>query len=61
VNYPQRLRELAAELGVQAMPLLEEWDERAAIREHVAGLTRADAERLAFEDVERRWRKRSRR
>lgn len=57
----QRLRDLAAELGVDALPLIEEYDERAGLREHLGGLTRGEAERLAFEDVERRWRRRERR
>lgn len=56
-----RIQALALELGVPALPLIEEYDERAGLREHLGGLTRGEAERLAFEDVERRWRRRERR
>ena len=43
--------ELAKTLGVDAEVLLEQWAERAAIREVDAGFSREEAERLALEDV----------
>jgi len=43
--------ELARTLGVDADLLVEQWAERAAIREFEGGQTRADAERDALDDV----------
>lgn len=43
--------ELAKALGVDADALVEQWTERAAIREFEGGQSRADAERDALEDV----------
>ena len=43
--------ELARTLGVDANELVEQWTERAAIREFEGGQSRADAERDALEDV----------
>jgi hypothetical protein len=33
--------------------LFELWSERAAVREHLGGMARADAEQAAFEDLQR--------
>jgi hypothetical protein len=49
----QIMRELAARHGIPAEVLIEEWNERAAIREYLAGFTRAGAELWAIGDVER--------
>jgi hypothetical protein len=43
--------ELARTLGVDADALVEQWSERAAIREVDGGQPRADAERDALDDV----------
>jgi len=43
--------ELARTLGVDAEALVEQWAERAAIREFEGGQARADAERDALDDV----------
>ena len=47
----QACRVLARTLGVDADALVEEWAERAAIREFEGGQARADAERDALDDV----------
>jgi len=44
-------RELARTLGVDAEALVEQWAERAAIREFEGGQARAEAERDALDDV----------
>lgn len=49
--------ELARTLGVDADALVEQWAERAAIREFEGGQSRADAERDALEDVRAAHRK----
>ncbi len=49
--------ELARTLGVDAEALVEEWTERAAIREFEGGQSRADAERDALDDVRQRQRR----
>ena len=43
--------DLARTLGVDPEALVEEWTERAAIREFEGGQSRADAERDALDDV----------
>jgi hypothetical protein len=43
--------ELARTLGVDVDTFVEQWQERAAIREFEGGLSRADAERAALEDL----------
>jgi len=43
--------ELARTLGIDAEALVEQWAERAAIREFEGGQSRADAERAALDDV----------
>jgi hypothetical protein len=47
-----RLAPLARELGRSVDDVSELWSERAAIREHDGGMSRGDAERAAFDDVE---------
>lgn len=47
----QACLELARDLGVDADALVEQWAERAAIREFEGGQARADAERDALDDV----------
>lgn len=47
-----RLEQLAELHDVSPLRLLEFWIERASIREHLGGCTRAEAERLALQDVE---------
>ena len=49
--------ELARTLGVAEDVLVEQWAERAAIREFEGGQSRADAERDALEDVRVAFRK----
>lgn len=53
-EWHQRLRELADDHDVNAGDVLDEWDERAAVRQYDAGCDRATAERLAFVDVKER-------
>ncbi len=45
------LRERMAACKVELVALVEQFEERAAIREFDGGLTRAEAERLALQDV----------
>ena len=47
-----QLTALAARFNRKPAEVYEYWSERAAIREHDAGYPRAEAERLAVEDVE---------
>lgn len=42
---------LAKRLGLDHVELIEEWDERAAVREYDGEMSRHEAERLAAEDV----------
>jgi hypothetical protein len=42
---------IALEFGVDAYELLEDWEERAAIREYQGGQSRQEAERQAVGDV----------
>lgn len=42
---------IALELRVDAYELLADWEERAAIREYLGGMSRVEAERHALEDV----------
>lgn len=44
--------ELAARHGLAADPLLEDWEEHAAIRQYLAGFMRQAAEHAAIGDVE---------
>jgi hypothetical protein len=48
-----RLESLAALHNRNPLHLLEWFEERAAIMQHDAGLPRAEAERLAIEDIEK--------
>jgi hypothetical protein len=50
------IRELAARHGLDGDELVEVWEERAAIREYLAGFTRRSAELWAIGDVERIYR-----
>lgn len=43
---------LARRLGVHRDRVIEEWHERAAIRQHLGGHAIADAERLGLTDAE---------
>jgi hypothetical protein len=45
--------ELAARHRLDVDALLEDWEERAAIREYLGGMSRASAELWAIGDVER--------
>ncbi len=47
------MRALARELGCAVDPLLDAWNERAAIREYDGGQPRAAAEHDALEDLRR--------
>lgn len=49
--YPYELEDLARRYGVPPLHALEWFLERAAIREYDGGFDRAEAERLAMEDV----------
>ena len=49
--------ELARTLGVDADALIEQWTERAAIREFEGNQPRAEAERDALDDVRLLYRK----
>lgn len=48
--------ELADETGADVTAIIEEFDHRAAVREYLGETTRAEAERLAWGDVEQRFR-----
>lgn len=50
-----RSAELAELVGADVNAVIDEFDERASVREYLGGVTRADAERLAFEDVRERF------
>jgi hypothetical protein len=57
-EYHRRARELAGAAGVKLEDVIDEWDEQAALREYAGCPTRSEAERLAFADVEDRYRRR---
>lgn len=48
--YPYELEDLARETGVSPLVVLEEFLERAAIREYEGGMLRSAAEAAAYED-----------
>lgn len=48
---PERLALLAKRSGRSIDDVTELWNERAAIREYIAGKSRKEAERLALDDV----------
>lgn len=50
-EHHQAIREIADESGRDVVDLLDLWDERAATRQYDGNLSRADAERLAVDDV----------
>ncbi len=49
------LRALSNQKGIAYAEVVELWMERAAIREFDGGMTRADAERAALDDVKARY------
>jgi hypothetical protein len=51
VRHDRALERIASESGRSPLDVLELFLERAAIREYDGGLSRAEAERLAVEDV----------
>lgn len=50
----RRCRALADDLDLDVCDVLDEWNERAAVREYLGEASREDANRLAFADVEER-------
>ena len=56
-NYHERLSEFARERDVPAFAVILEWEERAAVREYLGGVTRDEAEALAFNDTRERFAK----
>jgi hypothetical protein len=46
------LRQIARMSGRTLSEVTEDWNERASIREYLGGYPRAEAERLAIQDVE---------
>jgi hypothetical protein len=50
-DHADALEHLAAQHNISPLTLVEWHLERAAIREYEAGLNRAEAERLAVEDI----------
>lgn len=54
-RYHEQLGELARTADVPVDVVVEEWGERAAVREYLGGVTRDEAERLAFDDVLERF------
>lgn len=53
-QWERAVRKLAADAGVNADVLVEEWDERAALRTWCGGMSLDDANHAAFEDVKSR-------
>lgn len=56
-HYHRACRALADETGAAVDEVIEEWTERAGVRLYCGGLERADADRLAFDDVCDRYRR----
>jgi hypothetical protein len=54
--YHRRCRELADLAGVDVSDVLDEWEERAAVREYLGETSRDEANRLAMADVIERLR-----
>ena len=54
-DYHERLGELSRKLDLPIDCLIEEWSERAACREYLGGVSRSEAEELAFADVQERY------
>lgn len=52
--------ELAAEIGADVNDVLDDFDYHASVREYDGGVTRAEAERLGFEDVRERYTRQAR-
>jgi hypothetical protein len=53
-SFHRRCRALADDLGLDVVEVLDEWEERAAVREYLGEAVRSEANRLAFADVEAR-------
>lgn len=53
-TWHRRCRALADDVKADVVDVLDEWNERAAIREYLGETDRAEANRLAFDDVEER-------
>ncbi len=51
------LRELSDRLGLDVNEVIEEFESRAACRQYDAGLSRTEAEQLAYEDTVARFRR----
>lgn len=49
---PDAMDKIAQQAGVARERVIEEWRERAAIREYLGGMTRAEAELAAMRDIE---------
>lgn len=49
--------DLARECGAEPCDVIDEFSERAAAREYSGGLSRGEAEKLAWSDTEARYRK----
>jgi len=54
--YHRACRALADEVGAEVGHVLDEWEERAAVREYCGETPREEANRLALEDVRDRLR-----
>ena len=53
--YYERCAELARAVGLEPCDVMDDWDERAAIRQYDGNVSRDEAERLAFLDVLERY------
>lgn len=49
---PDAIGKIAQKAGVTRERVIEEWKERAAIREYLGGMSRVEAELVAMRDVE---------
>jgi len=49
--YYERCAELARAVGLEPCDVMDDWDERAAIRQYDGNVSRDEAERLAFLDI----------
>lgn len=54
-EYYVACRELADRLGLDAGDVMDEFDDRAGTREYLGDVTRAEAEKLAMQDVLERF------
>lgn len=53
-KFHEALCDLARAYGLEPADVVDEWGERAAVREYLGGYERDEAERLAFQDVSER-------